>query len=408
MMLYLVVSAIIAVLFSFTVLAGPNNPIHVQTLIKEVDDAENAYLKAPSAESEKLWNAYSKLNDRHFQKIFEITRQNPDSPDAFSPLQWIATNRRINIPALWTNALEALDLLSKHHASNTTLGPLCGHIRRFHAWRWNEKGITNFLHTLVVENPSRSVRGNALMTLAILSAVKADELMFIESLPAACVEDAETNDHAAIQQAGGIAAASAEAVGLLKDVIEQYGDCDNLQKDGIRKSKPTLAEEAQAELFELTRLSTGQTAPEISGCDLDNGSLKLSNHSGRIVLLSFWASWCGPCVEMVATERALAERMAGKPFSIVGVNGDSKLEDALKAVRQEKMTWKSFSSEGKGPHSRIATDWNIHGWPTTYVLDAKGVIRLKLKGFGRGTERQLNEKIEELIKEQSSGPAIPA
>jgi hypothetical protein len=73
-------------------------------------------------------------------------------------------------------------------------------------------------------------------------------------------------------------------------------------------------------------------------------------------------------------ERSLVERMKGKPFAIVGVNSDSDRERARKAVAAEKLAWRSFSDGDWGP---IAQAWNVRGWPTIYVLDHEGVIRLK-------------------------------
>jgi hypothetical protein len=78
---------------------------------------------------------------------------------------------------------------------------------------------------------------------------------------------------------------------------------------------------------------------------------------------------------MYPHERSLVKRMDGKPFALLGVNSDPK--DRLRSVlAKEKITWRSWWDGGNtaGP---IASKWNIYGWPTTYVLDHKGVIRHK-------------------------------
>src|SRR5262249_20973608 len=69
-------------------------------------------------------------------------------------------------------------------------------------------------------------------------------------------------------------------------------------------------------LFEVRRLNVGQEIPEIDGPDLDGQPLKLSASRGRVTLLVFWATWCAPCLAMVPHERALAQRYAGRPFTI--------------------------------------------------------------------------------------------
>lgn len=78
---------------------------------------------------------------------------------------------------------------------------------------------------------------------------------------------------------------------------------------------------------------------------------------------------------MYPHERSLVKRLAGKPFSLVGVNSDPK-ERTRTAMEKNHITWRSFWDGGNtgGP---IASTWNVHAWPTTYVLDHEGVIRYK-------------------------------
>ena len=78
---------------------------------------------------------------------------------------------------------------------------------------------------------------------------------------------------------------------------------------------------------------------------------------------------------MYPHERSLVARMKDKPFTILGVNSDSA-ERYKKAIKENEITWPSFWDGGStgGP---IATKWAVSGWPTIYVLDAKGVIRYK-------------------------------
>jgi hypothetical protein len=79
---------------------------------------------------------------------------------------------------------------------------------------------------------------------------------------------------------------------------------------------------------------------------------------------------------MYPHERSLVKRLAGKPFALLGVNSD-KDREVLKGVMTEKeITWRSWWDGGstRGP---IASQFNVSGWPTIYVLDSKGVIRYK-------------------------------
>ncbi len=95
---------------------------------------------------------------------------------------------------------------------------------------------------------------------------------------------------------------------------------------------------------------------------------------------------------MYPHERSLVARMNGKPFALVGVNSDPDMEKLKARLAEEKITWPSFrDGSTEGP---IATRWNISGWPTIYVIDQKGVIRVK-----NVREKQLDDWVDKLIAE---------
>lgn len=96
---------------------------------------------------------------------------------------------------------------------------------------------------------------------------------------------------------------------------------------------------------------------------------------------------------MYPHERSLVKRLADKPFALIGVNSDSDREEIKRIITKEKISWRSFWNGGS-PGGPISTAWNVSGWPTIYLIDAKGVIRHKNV---RGPE--LDEAIEALIAE---------
>src|SRR5262245_21803510 len=103
---------------------------------------------------------------------------------------------------------------------------------------------------------------------------------------------------------------------------------------------------------------------------------------------------------MYPHERSLVQRMEGKKFALLGVNSDPKA-NLERAITREKMTWRSWWDGGstEGP---IARRWNVSGWPTIYVLDAKGVIR-----YRDAREEALDNAVDELLKEMD-GPGKAA
>jgi thiol-disulfide isomerase/thioredoxin len=160
-----------------------------------------------------------------------------------------------------------------------------------------------------------------------------------------------------------------EAEALLEQVIREDADVR------IRPKIPPLGELATGDLYRIRHLSPGQPAPELVGEDIDGVPIRLSDFRGKVVVLSFWATWCGPCMELVGEEKALVAAMKGRPFALVGVNGDEEADRAKvkDAVRKEGITWRSFWAGG--PDGVIPRMWGVQGWPTVYTIDAKGIIR---------------------------------
>lgn len=161
----------------------------------------------------------------------------------------------------------------------------------------------------------------------------------------------------------------------------------------------TLGEVAEARLDDWFNLAIGKPAPEIAGVDVHGRPLKLSDHRGKVVVLVFWGSWCGPCMREVPREKALVERMAGRPFVMLGVNTDGDAETARDVMAAEGMIWPNWhdGEPGAGP---IAQLYHVRGYPTAYVIDAEGTIRSK-KALGESLDRL----VEELVAEAEARPA---
>ena len=233
----------------------------------------------------------------------------------------------------------------------------------------------NLIQNVAEKNPDRTARGQAMIALARLAKRKFSE-----------AEYKKTSD---------VDSLAIEAEKAFDLVVKDYADCPRLRNALI--GQLTLGQEAEQELFELQNLRIGKMAPDIKAKDLDGASFKLSDYRGRVTVLVFWASWCGPCMAMVPDERKLVDRMKNRPFVLIGVNGDPRLNDAKRAVAKESMVWRSFWNGTNGPAGPISHAWNVRGWPTIYVLDGKGVIREKnVRG------EKLDKAVDLLMKEQAS------
>jgi thiol-disulfide isomerase/thioredoxin len=166
------------------------------------------------------------------------------------------------------------------------------------------------------------------------------------------------------------------------------------QAERMLSDKQTLAQAAEARLDDMFNLVVGKPAPEIVGVDFDGKPLKLSDYRGKVVALVFWATWCGPCMREVPRERELVERLKGKPFVMLGVNCDGDKAAALKAVRDEHITWPNWhdGEPGTGP---IVKKYHVGSYPTIFVIDAKGIIRSK-NALGTALDKSVDQRLQEL------------
>ena len=99
---------------------------------------------------------------------------------------------------------------------------------------------------------------------------------------------------------------------------------------------------------------------------------------------------------MIPHERSLVDELKDKPFAIVGVNTDGK-DDYVEGLKSESVTWRSFDDGHGGP---ICRDWNIHSFPSIFVLDHEGVIRqMDLRGD------ELANAVRELVAKAEAAKA---
>ena len=98
---------------------------------------------------------------------------------------------------------------------------------------------------------------------------------------------------------------------------------------------------------------------------------------------------------MYPHERSLVKRMQDKPFALIGINSDRDRKSLKEVLEKENITWRSWF-DGGSTNGPIASQWNVSGWPTIYVLDHNGVIRYKnVRG------EKMEEAVDKLLKEQS-------
>jgi len=145
----------------------------------------------------------------------------------------------------------------------------------------------------------------------------------------------------------------------------------------------------------------GAEAPDFSQKTPDGEDLKLSDLRGKIVLVDFWASWCGPCRKENPNVVRMYEKYKDKGFEILGVSLDKQKGRWLQAIEQDKLTWQQVS-DLKGWQNEVAAIYSVRSIPSTVLVDAEGKIMARnLRGAA------LEEKLEKIFSSKVVEQNIP-
>jgi peroxiredoxin len=117
----------------------------------------------------------------------------------------------------------------------------------------------------------------------------------------------------------------------------------------------------------------GKTAPDFKVSDGSN-SIQLADYRGKVVLLNFWASWCGPCIQ--ETPALVALHHDHPELAILAVSIDEDPGAYQRFLNRFHVDLKTV----RDPGQKVAKLYGTDGWPETYVIDRKGVIRRKVVG----------------------------
>ncbi len=148
--------------------------------------------------------------------------------------------------------------------------------------------------------------------------------------------------------------------------------------------------------FDVRKSSTfmsGFEAPDLAGMTPDSTTYALSQMRGKIVLVDFWASWCGPCRREMPTVVAAYNKYKGKGFDILGVSLDRDMPAWKNAIKQDGLPWHHIS-DLQGWQSKHAALYSINSIPATVLVDKEGkIIARNLRG------EELGAKLKEIFGE---------
>ena len=183
---------------------------------------------------------------------------------------------------------------------------------------------------------------------------------------------------------------------LMMSLAEGWLDVGNLEKsrslaEEIAKGKAPdeIKENAQALVKKVSRVGKPL---EIKYTAVDGRQVDVQKLKGKVVLVDFWATWCGPCMRELPHVKETYQKLHDKGFEIVGISYDDKKENLERVTSQEEMTWPQYFDEDGA--KKYVEEFGVLSIPTMWLIDKKGLLR-DLNG-----REDLAAKVEKLLAEK--------
>jgi thiol-disulfide isomerase/thioredoxin len=397
MRLVLVTSGLLGLLTQIVGAAEPDRLTQVKKLIAEYDAADKKYFDkhwpdqttADQIRRYEAWPGWSYL-----PRFVKLAEAQPDDEAAFLCCQWIL-DRTGNVgnedKGIFDAEQRAWEILEAHPRTQRELQRFC--LRA--AGRYGSAREQFLRGVFARKDLSRENRGIATLALAEFLAREYDRIESQEYDPpstgfAKYAEGRMAPGWGKELVSSNSSKVRAESIELFRDVLANYADVEITVSVPYFRHIKKLSEKATKSLHALEHLTIGSPAPGIVGKDLHGRPLELSAYRGKIVVLSFWFTGCGPCMGMIPQEQRLVKKYEGRSFALLSICGDESLETAQKTASSHKMDWPCWFDGQNGP---IVRDWNILSWPTIYILNDKGVIVAKQHG-GAALDTKLAELLD--------------
>ncbi len=136
-------------------------------------------------------------------------------------------------------------------------------------------------------------------------------------------------------------------------------------------------------------------APNFTLKSRSGKNIKLSELRGQVVMLNFWASWCGPCRKEMPILEKIHKKYKRLGFTLLGVNVEENSRDAKNYLKDVKVTFPILFDN----RQRVSKLYNVSAMPTTVIIDRNGNKRFLHKGYKAGYENDYKKQIKKLLRE---------
>jgi Thiol-disulfide isomerase and thioredoxins len=166
------------------------------------------------------------------------------------------------------------------------------------------------------------------------------------------------------------------------------------------KKMPTLHARAERYVNRID-LARATMAPPFTVATLDGKQISMDSLAGKVVLIDFWATWCGPCREALPHMRSIAHKFEGQPFVLLSINLDKDATKWRDFVAKNDMTWTQCHQDGFD--GNVAKLFNVRAIPSTFSIDADGVMEDQHVGDAN-IEGKLKKMIARAVELSSKNP----
>ena len=136
-------------------------------------------------------------------------------------------------------------------------------------------------------------------------------------------------------------------------------------------------------------------APDFALRSMDDANIRLSEYLGQVVLINFWATWCGPCRQEMPLLQALHDKYQRAGLVLLGINIDEERDEAIEMARTLQISYPILFDERKD----VSRAYQLGTMPLTVLVDREGVVRYVSEGYKPGYEQRYTEHLRELLGE---------